>query len=117
MNTFNAMAEVLKREGTEYLFCFPTLDLIEVVAQHGIRPIVCRQERVGMGMADAYSRISNGKRIGVFSMQAGPGVENAYPGITTAYADASPCWCCRPATTATVRDGRTFSPLPAGTRT
>jgi len=90
MNTFNAMAEVLKREGTEYLFCFPTLDLIEVVAQHGIRPIVCRQERVGMGMADAYSRISNGKRIGVFSMQAGPGVENAYPGITTAYADASP---------------------------
>jgi len=90
MNTFNAMAEVLKREGTEYLFCFPTLDLIEIVAQHGIRPIVCRQERVGMGMADAYSRISNGKRIGVFSMQAGPGVENAYPGITTAYADASP---------------------------
>jgi thiamine pyrophosphate-dependent acetolactate synthase large subunit-like protein len=90
MNTLNAMAEVLKREGTEYLFCFPTLDLIEVAAQHGIRPIVCRQERVGMGMADAYSRITNGKKIGVFAMQAGPGAENAYPGITTSYADASP---------------------------
>ena len=25
MNGFDAMAEVLKREGTEYLFCFPTL--------------------------------------------------------------------------------------------
>ena len=34
MNTFNAMAEVLKREGTEYLFCFPTLDLIEVTHYH-----------------------------------------------------------------------------------
>jgi acetolactate synthase-1/2/3 large subunit len=43
-----------------------------------------------MGMADAYSRISNGKRIGVFAMQAGPGAENAYPGITTSYSDASP---------------------------
>ncbi len=90
MNVMNAVAEILKREGTDYLFCFPTLDLIETVAQHGIRPIVCRQERVGMGMADAYSRISNGKRIGVFAMQAGPGAENAYPGITTSYSDASP---------------------------
>jgi acetolactate synthase-1/2/3 large subunit len=90
MNVMNAMAEILKREGTDYLFCFPTLDLIETVSQHGIRPIVCRQERVGMGMADAYSRISNGKRIGVFAMQAGPGAENAYPGITTSYSDASP---------------------------
>jgi acetolactate synthase I/II/III large subunit len=90
MDVFNAMAEILKREDTEYLFCFPTLDLIETVARHGIRPIVCRQERVGMGMADAYSRISNGKKIGVFAMQAGPGAENAYPGITTSYSDASP---------------------------
>ena len=90
MKVFDAMAEVLKREGVEYLFCFPTLDLIEVAAQHGIRPIVCRQERVGMGMADAYSRINNGSRIGVFAMQAGPGAENAFPGIATAYSDSSP---------------------------
>ncbi len=90
MNGFDVMAEVLKREGTEYLFCFPTLDLIEVVAKRGIRPIVCRQERVGMGMADAYSRITNGEKIGVFAMQAGPGAENAFPGIATAYSDSTP---------------------------
>lgn len=90
MNGFEAMAEVLKRENTEYLFCFPTLDLIEVVAKRGIRPIVCRQERVGMGMADAYSRITNGEKIGVFAMQAGPGAENAFPGIATAYSDSTP---------------------------
>jgi len=90
MNVFDAMAEVLKREGTEYLFCFPTLDLIEVVSKHGIRPIVCRQERVGCGMADAYSRVTFGRKIGVFAMQSGPGAENAYPGITTSYSDASP---------------------------
>ena len=90
MNVFNAMAEVLKREGTEYLFCFPTLDIIDVASKHGIRPIVCRQERVGLGMADAYSRINDGKRIGVFSMQAGPGAENAFPGVATAFSDSSP---------------------------
>ena len=43
-----------------------------------------------MGMADAYSRINNGNRIGVFAMQAGPGAENAFPGIASAYSDSSP---------------------------
>jgi acetolactate synthase-1/2/3 large subunit len=90
MKVLDGIAEILKREGVEYLFCFPTLDLIESVARVGIRPIVCRQERVGMGMADAYARVSNGSKIGVFSMQAGPGVENAFPGITTSFSDSSP---------------------------
>ena len=90
MKVTDAIAEMLKREGTEYLFNYPVNPLIEAAAALGIRPIVCRQERVGLGIADAYARINNGKKTAVFVMQAGPGVENAYPGITTAYADASP---------------------------
>ncbi len=90
MNTIEAMAEILKREGVEYLSCFPTTPVIEAAAKAGIRPIVCRQERVGVGIADGFSRVTNGDRVGVFAMQYGPGAENAYSGVATAYSDGTP---------------------------
>ena len=90
MKVVDVIAEILKREGVEFLSCYPTNTMIEAAATAGIRPIVCRQERVGVGIADGFTRVTNGKRIGVFSMQAGPGAENAYSGITTAYSDSTP---------------------------
>ena len=90
MNTIEAISEILKREGVEYLSCFPTTPVIEAAAAAGIRPIVCRQERVGVGIADGYSRVTDGERPGVFAMQYGPGAENAYPGVATAYSDSTP---------------------------
>ena len=90
MKVVDAIAEILKREGVEFLSCYPTNTMIEAAATAGIRPIVCRQERVGVGIADGFARVTNGKRIGVFSMQAGPGAENAFSGITTAYSDSTP---------------------------
>jgi acetolactate synthase I/II/III large subunit len=90
MKVVDVIAEILKREGVEFLSCYPTNTMIEAAASAGIRPIVCRQERVGVGIADGFTRVTNGKRIGVFSMQAGPGAENAYSGITTAYSDSVP---------------------------
>ena len=56
----------------------------------GIRPIICRQERVGVDMADGYARVTNGKPPGVFAMQYGPGSENAFPGIATTFSDSVP---------------------------
>ena len=41
-------------------------------------------------MADAYSRISNGERIGVAMVQHGPGAEHAFGGVAQAYADSVP---------------------------
>ena len=90
MNTVDLIAEILKREGVEYLSCFPTTPVIESVAAAGIRPIICRQERVGVGIADGYSRVTNGDKMGVFAMQSGPGAENAYAGVATAYSDSTP---------------------------
>lgn len=90
MRVIDAISEILKREGVEFLSCYPTTPLIDAAAQAGIRPLLCRQERVGVGIADGYSRVSNGRRIGVFAMQAGPGAENAFPGIATAYSDSVP---------------------------
>jgi acetolactate synthase-1/2/3 large subunit len=90
MRVVDAICEILKREGAEFLSCYPTNTLIEAAASAGIKPIVCRQERVGVGIADGFSRVSNGKRIGIFTMQAGPGAENAFSGITTAFSDSVP---------------------------
>jgi acetolactate synthase-1/2/3 large subunit len=82
--------EVLKREGVDFLSCYPSTPIIEAAAAAEVRPIVCRQERVGVGIADGFSRISNGRRIGVFAMQYGPGAENAFSGVATAYSDSVP---------------------------
>jgi acetolactate synthase I/II/III large subunit len=90
MNGAEVVAEILKREGTEFLACYPRNPLIEACAALNIRPILCRQERVGVGMADGYSRIKRGRRNGVFAAQAGPGIENAFPGIAQAYAENVP---------------------------
>src|SRR5262249_50653748 len=74
----------------EFLCCYPGNPLIEACAALDIRPILCRQERVGVGLADGYTRIRRGKRNGVFAAQAGPGIENAFPGIAQAYSENVP---------------------------
>ena len=90
MKVIDAVAEILKREGIKYLPCYPTPPLIEAAAAVGIRPIVARQERVGVGIADGFSRVANGRPPGVFTMQYGPGAENAFSGVATAYSDSVP---------------------------
>ena len=90
MRVIDAISQILLKEGIEYLSAFPTTSVIEAAAEAGIKPVICRQERVGVGIADGYARIKAGNPPGVFAMQYGPGAENAYPGVATAYADASP---------------------------
>ena len=90
MNAAAVIAEILRREGTEFLSCYPRNPLIEACAALDIRPILCRQERVGVGLADGYSRIKCGKRNGVFAAQAGPGIENAFPGVAQAFSENVP---------------------------
>jgi len=90
MLVMNVIAEILKKEGVSTLFCFPTTPIIEAAAAAGIKPVICRQERVGVHMADGFSRVSNGRPPGVFAMQYGPGAENAFAGVATAFSDSSP---------------------------
>ena len=85
-----AIAKILKAEGVEWLAAFPMQTLIDAAAREGIRPIVTRQERAGVNMADGYSRVMNGRRIGVFTMQRGPGAENAFGGVAQGFADNVP---------------------------
>ena len=90
MDGVTAIANVLKLEGVEWIGCMPSNPLIEAAAIAGIRPIVVRQERTGIHMADGFSRINNGQKTGIFLMQAGPGAENAFGGVAQAYADSVP---------------------------
>jgi acetolactate synthase-1/2/3 large subunit len=86
----DVVAEILKREGTDFLACYPRNPLIDACAEIGIRPILCRQERVGVGMADGYSRVRKGRQNGVFAAQHGPGIENAFAGVAQAFSENVP---------------------------
>jgi len=90
MKVAAAVAEILKREGVEFLIGYPVNPIIEAAAAADIRTIIVRQERTGLHMADAVSRISSGRRIGVFAMQHGPGAENSFGGVAQAYGDSVP---------------------------
>src|ERR1700685_1513967 len=90
MNVAQAAAEIFKREGVEFLLAYPLNPLPESCAAAGIRPIIVRQERVGLHMADAFSRMTSGRKIGVFAMQHGPGSENAFGGVAQAYSESVP---------------------------
>jgi len=90
MKVGEAIAEILKREGVEVLLGYPVNHLIESAALAGIRPIIVRQERVGLHMADAISRVTSGAKIGVFVMQHGPGSENSFGGVAQAYSESVP---------------------------
>ena len=90
MRGCEVIARILKLEGVEQVFCFPYTPILDALAEEGIRPIVARQERVAENMADGYSRASNGRKLGVVTVQASAGAENAFAGIAHASTDSSP---------------------------
>jgi acetolactate synthase-1/2/3 large subunit len=90
MDGVTAIANILRMEGVEFIGCVPYQPLLEAAAIAGIRPIVFRQEGTGIHMVDGYSRVTNGKKMGVFMMQNGPGAENGFGGVAQAYSESVP---------------------------
>src|SRR5213594_3060042 len=90
MKVANAVAQILKKEGVQCLIGYPVNHVIEAAAEADIRTIIVRQERTGLHMADAISRVTSGDRIGVFAMQHGPGTENSFGGVAQAFGDSVP---------------------------
>jgi len=90
MQGIEAIARILKMEGVEFISGFPQNFLFDAAAQEGIRCIISRNERVGVGMADGYARASFAQKIGVCAMQNGPGIENSFSGIAQAYSESVP---------------------------
>ncbi len=90
MDGVSAIAHILRMEGVDFIGCVPYQPLLEAAAVAGIRPLIFRQEGTGIHMVDGYSRVTNGKRTGVFMMQNGPGAENGFGGVAQAYAESVP---------------------------
>ena len=90
MNIADAICRILRAEGCEIIVGYPVNALLEAGAKAGIRPVIVRQERTAIHMADAMSRLSSGKRLGVTVMQHGPGVENSMGGIAQCYGESVP---------------------------
>jgi len=90
MDGVTAIANILRMEGVEFIGCVPYQPLLEAAAIAGIRPMIFRQEVTGVHMVDGYSRATNGKKIGVFMMQNGPGAENGFGGVAQAYSESVP---------------------------
>lgn len=90
MSNADMIIEILEEEGTEFLAGFPNNRLFNSAAAHDIRPIIARTERVAINMADAYTRMNNGQKIGVVAVQDGPGIEASFPAVAQAYGDNTP---------------------------
>ncbi len=90
MKVGEAIARIMKAEGMQILCAYPVNHLIEFAAAADIRPVIVRQERIGIHMADAISRVTSGDTLGAFCMQHGPGAENAYGGVAQCYGESIP---------------------------
>lgn len=91
-----ALARILKQEGVEWVTTFPVCCVNNALGAEGIRLIMMRDERYAVAVADAYSRVTNGKRIGVCTVMGGlnpAGLQMAYGALAQAYEDSSPLLC------------------------
>ena len=88
------LVQSLKAENVEYVFGYPggaVLEIYDAIFQlKKFRHILVRHEQAAVHAADAYSRASNGEKIGVALVTSGPGATNAITGIATANSDSVP---------------------------
>ncbi|MBX6424562.1 MAG: hypothetical protein IRZ09_01350 [Variibacter sp.] len=71
MKVADAIVEILRREGVDTIIGYPVNHILERGAAAGIRPVIVRQERTDLHMADAISRVTSGDKLGVFAMPDG----------------------------------------------
>jgi len=90
MNGADLIAAILQKEGVEFIPAFPHSDLIDSAAKLGLRPLIVRQERHALHMADGYARMTGGRKICCTTVQYGPGSENAVGAVAQCYADNVP---------------------------
>jgi acetolactate synthase-1/2/3 large subunit len=84
------IAELLDREGAEFIVGFPENRLLNSAALRGIRPIITRTERVAVNIADGFARATDGERLLPCVTQYGPGAESAFGAVAQAFGDRSP---------------------------
>lgn len=90
------LARILKAEGVEWVTTFPVCHVNNALAEEGLSLLMMRDERYAVAVADAYSRLTGGKRVGVCTVMGGlnpAGFQMAYGALAQAYEDSSPLLC------------------------
>ena len=90
------IARILKQEGIEWVSTFPVCRVNNALGKEGVPIVMMRDDRYAVAVADAYSRITAGNRIGVCTFQGGvnaAGMQYAYAGMAQAFEDGSPVLC------------------------
>ena len=90
-NGADLLVQSLEAQGVEYIFGVPggaALPILDMLAEHGPKFIVCRHETGAAFMAQAWGRITG--KPGVVLTTSGPGLINAVCGVATATEDRDP---------------------------
>jgi acetolactate synthase-1/2/3 large subunit len=90
------IARILKQEGVEWVSTFPVCRVNNALGRENVPMLMMRDDRYAIAVADAFSRITGGKKIGVATVQGGvnaAGLQVAYAGLAQAYEDNSPMLC------------------------
>ena len=91
-----AIARILKQEGIEWVSTFPVCRVNNALGREGVPMVMMRDDRYAVALADGFSRVTGGERIGVCTVQGGvnaAGIQVAYAGLAQAYEDGSPILC------------------------
>src|SRR5262245_11702890 len=89
----NGFARILKAEGIPWVSCYPTNHVNNALGEEGVPILMMGEERFAVAVADAFSRVTCGKQIGVCTVMAGlnaAGIQMAYGAIGQAWEDSSP---------------------------
>ena len=90
------IARILKQEGVDWVSTFPVCRVNNALGKEGVPILMMRDDRYAVAVADAFSRITAGNRIGVCTFQGGvnaAGMQYAYAGMAQAFEDGSPVLC------------------------
>ena len=90
------IVRILKQEGVNWVSTFPVCRVNNALGREGVPMLMMRDDRYAVAVADAFSRITAGSRIGVCTFQGGvnaAGMQYAYAGLAQAFEDGSPVLC------------------------
>src|SRR5213594_800136 len=89
----NGFARALKAEGIPWVSCYPTNHVNNALGEEGVPILMMGEERFAVAVADAFSRVTCGKQIGVCTIMANlnaAGIQMAFGAIGQAWEDSSP---------------------------
>jgi acetolactate synthase I/II/III large subunit len=89
----NGFARILKAEGIPWVSCYPTNHVNNALGEEGVPILMMGEERFAVAVADGFSRVTCGTRMGVCTVMANlnaAGIQMAYGAIAQAWEDSSP---------------------------